>query len=322
MLFEELKTELHSRGITQNRKTYEWHGVKVTILLFVMSSVLSSACVHISPLTSPTPSPSGMPAAQLPTPTLKPINPCLDGGTLSARQKPSAFGAAYTPDGLRLYRPRALLDAAVAVDGVEIDKKNALLYYIDEKGILLTARVEEEAVQVLGEVSIDGQQFRGLTDVDAYRMQDGTVRLAYLINSQQASFICLAAAEDGQDFSLLAQLFRLEEPAEWTALSFIQLADRSWLLAVQAGEMVKLWRSPDGIIFIPFNELLLGGEPEFALALRGKVRLYLNDGEVISYTSSDGGEAWFKEKVIQLAPGAGKVAYVPITRLLFYAEGD
>lgn len=258
----------------------------------------------------------------MPTPTLKPVNPCLDGGSISASQKPSAFSAAYTPDGLRLYRPRTLLDAAMAVDGVEIDKKNALLYSINEEGVLYTAQVEEEAVQVLGEVRFDGQRVRGLTDVDAYRMQDGTVRLAYLIYSQQASFICLASSEAGQAFTFQSQLLRLEEPAEWTALSFIQLVDRSWLLAVQAGEMVKLWRSPDGIIFISFNELLLGGEPEFALALRGKVRLYLNDGEVVSYISSDGGEEWFKEKVIQLAPGAGKVAYIPITRLLFYAERD
>ena len=296
--------------------------MKKSILLGVAGCILLSACVKIAPFPSSTPSPIVLPAAQLPSPTSKPVNPCLDGGSIYASQKPRAFGAAYTPDGLRLYRPRVLLDAAVVVDGVEIDKNNALLYYINEEGILRSARVEEEVVQVLSEVSIEGQQIRGLMDVDAYRMQDGTVRLAYLVTVQQTGFICLADSENGQAFFLISQPFRLDASADWSALSFIQLVDRSWLLAVQAGEMVKLWRSPDGIIFISFNELLLGGEPEFALALRGKVRLYLNDGEVVSYTSSDGGEEWFKEKVIQLAPGAGKVAYVPVTRLLFYTEGD
>jgi hypothetical protein len=262
------------------------------------------------------------PTLELPTQTSQPFNPCYQGVNTENVSDLYSFTAAYTPDGLRLYRPRELPIQASALDGVEIDKDSALLYALDTNGALQVFRASEEYVEMLGDVFVDGLKLIGLRDVDAYRLEDGSVRIVYLVNSNLGSLTYLAESDDEQNFHLLREGLSLEQGLNWSALSFIQLTDRSWLLAVQADEYVRLWRSPDGILYIPFNELSFGGEPEFALALRGKVRLYFNDGKIVSYTSSDNGEKWKKEQTFDLSAGARLVVYIPVTRLFLYAVGD
>lgn len=296
--------------------------MKKTALVLLLTGFFVSGCVNPAVTPIITPEAESTLTVLPPTATPLPLHPCLAGGIENDWLTPRTFTAAYTPDGLRLYRPREVLSAALLVDGIEIDKQSAVLYYLDGDGMLKTGQINEEDTQFIGEVKLEGLEVRGVSDIDVVRMEDGSVRMVTLVNSEKAGFVCLSESQDGQNFAMLANPLLLEAGIEWRSLSFIELTDRSWLLAVQGGDMVRLWRSPDGVVFIPFNELDLGVDPEFALALRGKVRLYLNQDQVVSYTSEDGGEKWEKEQIIPLPKGSSAPTYIPVTRLLVYAYGD
>lgn len=217
--------------------------------------------------------------------------------------------AAETTDGRTITGARAALEHASVPDGVRLSDGTVYVYYVNgAQGYVWVARLEGTVAVPLGALRLGGtDRASGVVDPDAWRMADGTIRLAYLSgfgapSASSRRAICIAESRDGLGFTVVATALELAEGELLIDPSVVQLADGSWRMAISLGQRTVMARSSDGLRFTRTGTRSYGGVPELAIAPDGALRLYVCAGGITSWRSADGGASWTQEGVV-VPPG-------------------
>ncbi|NJD19726.1 MAG: hypothetical protein FIA95_10655 [Gemmatimonadetes bacterium] len=217
--------------------------------------------------------------------------------------------AAETADGLTLTGARAVLEHASVPDGVRLADGTIHIYYVNgAQGYVWIARLEGTTAVPLGPLRLGGTaRAAGVVDPDAWRMPDGTIRLAYLSGFSAPSgsrrrAICIAESRDGLSFTVVATALEIAEGELLTDPSVVQLPDGTWRMAISLGQRTVMARSTDGLSFTRSGTLTYGGVPELAIAPDGALRLYVCAAGITAWRSADGGGSWTQEGVV-VPPG-------------------
>jgi len=231
---------------------------------------------------------------------------------------------ADTSDGLVLSGARQVLDHASVPDGVSVADGRILLYYVNgAESATWVAEIVGGSARPIGPITLNGvARPRGVVDPDVRRV-GGRVRLAYLggfgppMAGGTGRAICLAESTDGVNFTMIGEALSMGAEL-WTDPSMVPLADGTWLIAVSAGMQTVLARSSDGLHFSVESRVPYGGIPELAV-LGGVVRLYVCQGGIQAYRSTDAGRTWSHEALVlsgrgivcdpSLVEGAGLFVY-------------
>jgi hypothetical protein len=216
---------------------------------------------------------------------------------------------ARTTDGLTMTNAHQVLDHASVPDGVRRPDGTVLVYYVNgAAGATHVARIVADTAQPLGPITVDGVQSpAGIVDPDVQTVSGGAVRMFYLNgfgppNSTIPRAMCSADSQDGVRFTTRGVAFEWSSGEQFTDPSVVPLADGSWLMAISLGQQTVIARSSNGLSFTREATLSFGGVPELAIAPDGAVRLYVCQGGITAYRSTDSGRTWARERVV-MGPG-------------------
>lgn len=240
------------------------------------------------------------------------VSPCttVTQGSIGIVQDPNGpyshqMAVATTTDGLTITNPWIALEHASVPDGVRLADGTVLAYYVNgAEGPVWVARVLDDSVQAIGRIRVNGvSPPAGIVDPDAYRMPDGTVRLAYFAgfgppSSTTPKAMCIAESADGINFTVLATALTYPATELLTDPSVVPLADGTWRMAISWGQRTIMARSTDGLAFTRYDTLDYGGVPELAIAPDGALRLYACSQGIRAWRSTDGGHAWTFEGTV------------------------
>ena len=216
---------------------------------------------------------------------------------------------AHTTDGLTMTNAHQVLDHASVPDGVRRADGTVLVYYVNgAAGATHVARIVADSAQPLGPITVDGVVSpAAIVDPDVQSVPGGAVRMFYLNgfgppNSGVPRAMCSADSQDGIHFTTRGAAFEWSGSEQFTDPSVVPLADGSWLMAISLGQQTVIARSSNGLTFAREATLSFGGVPELAIAPDGAVRLYVCQGGITAYRSTDGGRAWTRERTV-MGPG-------------------
>jgi len=215
---------------------------------------------------------------------------------------------ARSADGLAITDARMVIDHASVPDAVRLIDGTLRLYYVNgENGTIGIARVDGDAVSVIGPLSMNGVRGPGaMADPDAVLMPDGRVRLYYLNNFASpggaARAMCYADSNDGENFTLGGLAMQFTNPETVTDPSVVRLSNGVWLMAASRGNSSLLARSADGATFSSETAIGLGGVPELAAVDSARVRIYVCGAGITAHVSMDEGRTWTREATV-VAPG-------------------
>jgi len=201
-----------------------------------------------------------------------------------------------------------VIDHASVPDAVRLIDGTLRLYYVNgENGTIGIARVDGDAVSVIGPLSMNGVRGPGaMADPDAVLMPDGRVRLYYLNNFAStggaARAMCYADSNDGENFTLGGLAMQFTNPETVTDPSVVRLSNGVWLMAASRGNSSLLARSADGATFSSETAIGLGGVPELAAVDSARVRIYVCGAGITAHVSMDEGRTWTREATV-VAPG-------------------
>jgi hypothetical protein len=215
-------------------------------------------------------------------------------------------------DGVTITNIREVIAHASVPDGVRLPDGTTAIYYVNgETDGVWMARVTGATVTPVSAITIDGV-FRpqGIVDPDA-TVVDGKVRLAYLAGfgapGSGTRAMCLADSTDGLRFTTVANAWDLGSNSSITDPSLLRLSNGTWLMAVSDGQSTRLGRSTNGLSFTEYGRVSSGGVPELGLAADGRPRLYVCEAGITSYTSTDQGTTWTRERVVIPAGTLGRM---------------
>lgn len=216
---------------------------------------------------------------------------------------------ARTNDGLTMTNAHQVLDHASVPDGVRRADGTVLVYYVNgAAGATHVARIVGDSAVPIGPITVDGVVSpAGIVDPDVQSVPGGAVRMFYLNgfgppNSGVPRAMCSADSQDGVRFTTRGAAFEWTSSEQFTDPSVVPLADGSWLMAISLGQQTVIARSSNGLTFAREATLSFGGVPELAIAPDGAVRLYVCQGGITAYRSTDGGRAWTRERTV-MGPG-------------------
>lgn len=230
-------------------------------------------------------------------------NPPPDGGPKDHQviHLTSSDGWSFAPVGTPF--PRASVPEAITLpDG------RVLVYYVSGEagrhGIHIARLTPAGELERFDCLRLDGAFDGHAVDPDVVLLPDGKIRLFYKADFDQPGStpsIHSAISEDGIWFTREGPALDLTPAVDPTVA---RLPDGTWLMAVPAGEVLRLARSPDGRNFSSTGEIVpAGGIPE--LWVRGQeVHLLAGGGQLTRHVSTDSGRTWTPSSPISI-PGLG-----------------
>ena len=87
----------------------------------------------------------------------------------------------------------------------------------------------------------------------------------------------------------------------------VQLPDGNWLMALGQGMKTVCAHSADGIHYTLTAAEVEGVVPELVVLGDGRVRVFVSEGDINSFISSDDGETWTREAGARLSPPMGEI---------------
>ena len=299
--------------------------ISIVSLVFLISCAENSEDISseqkvvsqaITPISAPSPEPSSTsnpsPTAELPEPeseenisessvSLETVG-CASSGHSEPRREEMLEGHELwlgRLTGSLLEEGYKLLEGGSVPDGLIIDGKVHLWWVSAADHTIHHGVVDDDQLEDLGPVSIDGEIFSGMVDPDIVQFDDGSIGLTVLDGFDRSGPpgpICHLRSTDGQNFVTYGSILEKEDRFDPSLVVF----EDQWWLAVgipsEEDSVTEIYSGIDGKNFT-YQSQVEGAVPDLS-HFDGKFQLLTCSKSGMRSYSSSNGRDWNLDQVI------------------------
>ncbi len=299
--------------------------ISIVSLVFLISCAENSEDISseqkivsqaITPISAPSPEPSSTsnpsPTAELPEPeseenisessvSLETVG-CASSGHSEPRREEMLEGHELwlgRLTGSSLEEGYKLLEGGSVPDGLIIDGKVHLWWVSAADHTIHHGVVDDDQLEDLGPISIDGEIFSGMVDPDIVQFDDGSIGLTVLDGFDRSGPpgpICHLRSTDGQNFVTYGSILEKEDRFDPSLVVF----EDQWWLAVgipsEEDSVTEIYSGIDGKNFT-YQSQVEGAVPDLS-HFEGKFQLLTCSKSGMRSYSSSNGRDWNLDQVI------------------------